>query len=157
MTPFFNSEEKSNALESEAASWLGTPFQPNSCVRGHAVCCHMLCSEIYRALGVLGRDEPVPQGRPDHARFHQFSVMEEWLDAHPTFAKVGNPSLGDLIGFGDRRGAINHLGIVLSNNRVIHALRHGGAQLCNLDDATWGSRIKRVWRPVVYELESEEI
>ena len=60
------------------------------------------------------------------------------LDARP----------GDLLGF-KIGGCVNHVGVLItSEGKFVHCLRGPGVLFSNLKDASYQSRLEKVWRPL---------
>jgi cell wall-associated NlpC family hydrolase len=147
---WFEKPERVALLIVRAQHWVGTPFCPNSNVAGPkgGVSCQKLASALYAESG-FARIE-VPEVAMSHARFAQFSLVEEWMDKRTDFHRVmdlHSGQSGDLLGFRIRR-CIHHLGILLAGGVFIHALEHCGTGYNNLADPTWSTRLGGVWRPL---------
>lgn len=157
----YDTPEKITALDNEARSWVGTPFWPNSAVKGErgGVSCHNLVAAILFATGLPSF--PVPRGSAEWARANTESIIETGLDALPQFAHVNAPGEpvdmaailpGDILGFRIGR-CLHHVGIALPGGHFVHALRHAGAHISRLDDGAFlfdkggTPRLLRVWRP----------
>ncbi len=152
MTPYFDTPERVNRLAQISQSWIGTPFHPNGRVRGAGVSCQMLPPAIYCEAGLMPEDEAIkiPQGPMNWGHAQRESLIEPYIDAHLSdyFAKIemSDPLPGDLLGF-QIGGCVHHIGLCLGSN-FIHALPHYGVTVCRIDDATWLTRLKRIWRPI---------
>ncbi|MBV5334090.1 hypothetical protein JZU57_02435, partial [bacterium] len=79
MTPTWFNEERIDALEAEAATWVGTPFAANSSARGLGVSCHTLAGALYAAVG--WGDIAIPEIPISHARFGQDSFADPFFEA----------------------------------------------------------------------------
>jgi hypothetical protein len=144
-------------FEGCARSWLGTPFFPHGYVKGPGggVSCQTLVTCIYSEAGVLPAGFRVPEGPLDWARAQHESLIEAFVDKHladyltPLNGKgepVNNqPITGDLLGF-RVGGCVHHLGICIGVE-FVHCLKKLGTIASRVDDATWLSRIERIWRP----------
>jgi len=148
MTPTWFTEERIEALEVEAASWVGTPFAANSSAKGLGVSCHTLAGALYAAVG--WGDILIPDVAISHARFGENSLADPFFDAMAErFTQLPHDSEilpGDALGF--RIGRIVHrLGTALRNGRFIHALEGLGATVSTTEDATYRSRLTTIWRP----------
>lgn len=138
--------ERLSILESEAASWIGTPFAANSCSKGFGVSCAKLCGSLYEAAGF--GDVNVPDGQTSHARFNSASIITPFFDKNPRFVsvQVQDRIPGDVLGFTIGR-CVHHMGVLLHAGRFVHSCDHIGAVISNENDATWISRLANVWRP----------
>jgi cell wall-associated NlpC family hydrolase len=157
MTPFFDSSEKIAQLQFHAALWIGTPFMPNAAVRGAGVSCQKLVGAIYQACGVVPKGFAVPEGPMDWSQANERSLIGAFMAALPMFteitasdgkllAAVALP--GDMAGF-KIGGALHHCGIVIAaDGQLIHCVRNRGVFFSNLNDATYLSRVRKIWRPI---------
>lgn len=141
-------------LDSAAESWIGTPFCPNSAVKGGGVCCHRLMGAIYEEAGWLP-ELPLPHGSPAHSKFGAKPIMLEWLTATgwPWFGHtlVDDLSAGDLLLV--RYGHVSHhLALVLSGGRVVHVCAKLGVQIIQSLPVKWASRVEHVFVPLELEV-----
>lgn len=152
MRDFFDDEERVKRLMDAAARWVGTPFAPNgnTCGARGGVSCQKLVEAIYHEVG-FGCEVGVPAVRMGYARFARGeSLVEKWIEGRPEFRLLENEwsRPGDLLGF--RLGkVVHHLGIYVWKGEFVHAMDHIGTVISGLDDGTWGSRLVRVWRPII--------
>lgn len=145
MSTWFNSEERIEALEQEARSWLGTPFRANAAFRGSGACCHLFVAEVYMAIGAIERQE-FPTADPNHSISQTESIIEPFMASMPGFVQVEEyPVPGDILGF-QIGGCTHHIAIVLRNEEMIHAVRRHGVMINRRDDPMWERRLTRVWR-----------
>jgi cell wall-associated NlpC family hydrolase len=148
MTPTWFTEERIEALEVEAASWVGTPFAANSSAKGLGVSCHTLAGALYAAVG--WGDILIPDVAISHARFGENSLADPFFDSMAErFTQLPHDSEilpGDVLGFRIGR-IVHHLGTALRNGRFIHALEGLGATVSTTEDATYRSRLTTIWRP----------
>ncbi|MDB6017660.1 MAG: hypothetical protein JWR19_2149 [Pedosphaera sp.] len=153
---YFNSPERIDALQIIAHSWRGTPFMPNASVKGDGVSCQKLVGMIYIECGVFMPGFVVPEGPMDWGNANKESIIANWiegeLEGRGAMRVLDYPlekiAPGDLIGF-KIGGCVHHLGIALQENKFIHCFRGEGVKLSRLDDATYMSRINKVWRPLI--------
>lgn len=142
-----------DALAKAAESWEGTPFVPNSKVKGAGVSCHHLMGEIYRESGWIPDLPALPNGDPAHARAGNTSPMLDWLRGPGArwFHAVPPPRLldqGDLLVV--RYGHVpHHLALMLPRGRVIHVSVRHGAQILPVLPKRFIGRIDHVFRPHV--------
>ena len=150
--------EEVQRLEAAAAAWMGTPFCPDSAVRGSGVCCHRLMAAIYADAGWLTLTN-IPSGEAAHARASNTSPMLDWLTgpgamlferrdwSYPTRFDADRTAAGDLLLV--RFGAIpHHLAMVLSGGNAIHVTPQAGVTLVrNFLVRVPERRILGVWRP----------
>jgi cell wall-associated NlpC family hydrolase len=156
MPPFFHTPQRITTLETEAQSWLGTPFRNNSAVRGPGggVSCHRLASELYFATGALDRFE-VPKSSASLLANGPDKALLDYLDTQlaPHFTALDpahhTPLPGDLIIMREHR-VLKHLGIVLPSARFIHVFPRLGVLISLLADSTYGNRIEAIRRPINY-------
>jgi cell wall-associated NlpC family hydrolase len=150
MDSYFNSPERLAALATEAESWLGTPFYLRGAVKAKGVDCVTLSAEIMRALGVIG-DYHFPPYSLDYAKHHEVSLVLNWLDGSPRFARLtdadGGPQAGDIACFQFGR-CVHHCGVMLDSLRMIHAVEKRAVVPSRLDDSTWARRLDGFYRPL---------
>ncbi|MDE1906157.1 MAG: hypothetical protein KGH75_06860 [Rhodospirillales bacterium] len=128
---------------------------PNAARRGEGVCCQKLVGALYAELGVVAKDFEVPSGPMDWSHANERSLIGEFMAAQPQFADVTQDWLlsrtfapGDMVGF-KIGGCLHHCGIVIAaDGQFIHSLRGRGTIFSNLRDATYFSRIEKIWRPL---------
>ena len=148
MTSTWFNEERIDALEAEAATWVGTPFAANSSAKGLGVSCHTLAGALYAAVG--WGEIAIPEIPISHARFGQDSFADPFFEAiAERFTELPHDSEilpGDVLGFRIGR-IVHHLGVALRNGRFIHALEGIGATVSTTEDATYRSRLTTIWRP----------
>jgi cell wall-associated NlpC family hydrolase len=148
MTSTWFNEERINALEVEAATWVGTPFAANSSAKGLGVSCHTLAGALYAAVG--WGDIDIPEVAISHARFGENSLANPFFEAMAErFTQLPHDSKilpGDVLGFRIGR-IVHHLGTALRNGRFIHALEGLGTTISTTEDATYRSRLTTIWRP----------
>jgi cell wall-associated NlpC family hydrolase len=138
--------ERLEILESEAISWVGTPFSPNSCSKKFGASCAKLCGALYTAAGFDGIE--VPDGQTSHARFNSTSIITPYFDGNDRFeaVRIEDRLPGDVLGFTIGR-SIHHMGVLLGGGRFVHSCDHIGVVISSEMDATWISRLARIWRP----------
>ncbi|MDX2187803.1 MAG: hypothetical protein SFV32_12780 [Opitutaceae bacterium] len=145
MRPLIETPEEIEQLEAEARSWLGTDWVPDGAVKGGAVACHKLPSEIIRARGFAG---PLAPPRGGLKKEGLLKAMVEWLASHPEwFERVpdGKENIrpGDVLVTDEGYG---HLALALSRCNAIHCWRLDGVQIQSyLAD---NCRVVGVWRPL---------
>lgn len=136
------------ALNAEAAKWVGTPFCANSAVLGAGVCCHRLVAEIYAGAGWLPKLD-LPGGSPAHAKAHNSSPILDWFrgPGRQWFAEVdrsqSQPGDSAIARFGH---APHHLILLLGPGRAVHVLPSRGVRIMHFSP-TATSRITAVFRP----------
>lgn len=135
----------------EALSWIGTPYQHQAMVKGKdgAVDCAMLIAGVALNIGLVQRDDlkDIPN-YPKEWHLHQDIPM--LTDIMKSFGCEKKKSLyahpADIIVF--KIGRVpSHLGIMLENNKMIHAF--GGANkqvVVNEFGEQWKKRLVEVYR-----------
>jgi cell wall-associated NlpC family hydrolase len=148
MTPTWFNEQRIDALEVEAATWVGTPFAANSSAKGLGVSCHTLAGALYAAVG--WGEIHIPEVAISHARFGENSLADPFFESMAErFTQIPRNSEilpGDVLGFRIGR-IVHHLGVTLRNGRFLHALEGLGTTVSNIEDATYRSRLTTIWRP----------
>lgn len=156
MKPFFDTPEKIAQLQYHGAQWLGTPFMPHAAIRGAGACCQRLVGALYKECGALPAGFEIPTGPMNWSHAQTRSLIAEFVDAQPNFRRkdpadrcVG-PFIqpGDMLGF-KIGGCLHHCGICLAaDGTFIHCIRGPGVIMSNVNDATYLSRLERVWQPL---------
>lgn len=160
MNPYYLDPQAAHSLITEAGGWVGTPFAPYAALKGVGVDCIHLAAELYIRTGALP-DVPLPFYNLDHSAHHAtsdlFAKIEAtgrfstiWDEEHPERALPDDPAcllVGDLFCF--RFGAAPfHLGVHLGNRLFLHVLARRRTMVSTLEDATWRSRLARIYRPI---------
>ncbi len=166
---FFHSPARIQELNRVAESWLGTPFHPNAAVKGRGVCCQKLVGAILIESGHLPKESVILDGpmswqdkepRIEKGMDIQFGQFFENIfgqsvaGSAPTSADLvgctGWPiplQAGDVLGIELNR-VVQHMAIMVTPETFIHAMRGYGVTLNPIRDATFSSRVRRLWRPV---------
>jgi len=146
VTSYFSTPERIEGLQTEARSWIGTPFFPNGSAKGLGVSCQKLAALVYRGAGLYVPD--VPDGPMTSYAVEEQTIVAQFVDGLPMFARVDPHSLqvGDLIHFIILRG-VPHLGIVVSEGQFLHTMIHSKVCIRPLADPTWQRRVTIAWRP----------
>lgn len=140
------------ALTAAAERWQGTPFCPNSCVRGAGVCCHQLIGALYRESGWLPDLPALPPGEPNWARAGHTSPILDWLRGPGTHwfreCPPGQPLLpGDLLLV--RFGPVpHHLALMLPEGRAVHVSPAHGVQILPVLPRRFAAAIAHIFRPL---------
>jgi len=150
MTPsFYDTPEKQARLAEVARRWLGTPFHPHACILQVGVDCVNLLAAIFKDTGALDGYE-FPDYTMDGGDHRDTSQVLDWLDRHPRFGRLSaeeSTQPGDLLCF--RLGRVpHHVGLLVSGNRFIHAIRNYGVIESQLDDPTFAKRLVAAYRPL---------
>ena len=149
MTPFFNNTTRIATLQAVCESWKHTPFMPNAAIKGAGVSCQKLVGAIYVECGALPPDFAVPEGPMNWSRAQKESLIETFMDQQSAFVAVGFAEPGDMLGI-KIGGCVHHCGVVFrANGRFVHCLRPDGVRFNNLHDATYWTRIEKIWRPII--------
>jgi cell wall-associated NlpC family hydrolase len=143
----------------EAEEWIGTPFFPHAYIKQQGCSCQTCATAIYSGAGVLPPDFRVPEGPLDWSRANRDSLIEPFVDTalaaylEPVNRKGDplprNPEPGELLGF-HVGGCLHHLGICVTDGQFVHCLRQYGVVKSSLEDATWLTRLVRIWRPLIW-------
>lgn len=136
------------ALRAACESWVGTPFCPNSAVKGAGVCCHKFVGSAYMEAGWLP-SFPMPNGNPYGSEIAAASPFEPWLDASPMFERhtFEEMQAGDLVLSKPSRLPW-HVSIFLGDDWFAHVDMKQGAVVTNTFPAAWIKRVVCVYRPV---------
>lgn len=153
--PYFSTPERVAVLQVHVTGWLETPFRANSAAPGPrgGVDCVRLGEALLRGAGAIpGVQFPryrIDSGSHlDQSPLLDFLRGEQLADCLEEIA-LGSPSLpGDL--FVIRAGRTPyHLGIGTSTEGdFCHVLVGREVTLATLKDATYGDRLRAVFRPV---------
>ena len=147
MNLFFDTPEKILVLQTVAASWIGTPFMPNAAVKGAGVSCQKLAGAIYAECGFITPEFAIPDGPMDWGHAHKDSLIEPFMATVPNMIVVEKWQPGDMVGF-KFGGCLHHSGIcIAADGRFVHCFRNAWVIFGNLRDATYQSRLAKIWRP----------
>lgn len=135
-------------LVTAAHSWEGTPFCAGAATKGRGVCCHRLVHEILVEAGWIPA-VACPSGPPGWARSSNESLMEAWFGGPGAEWFVEVPVIarepGDVLGCRFGR-CVHHLGLLLPEGAVAHAVDGSGACIIPSVPPQWGRRLVKVWR-----------
>lgn len=137
-------------LHDEAERWVGTPFHPHARTIGAGVDCVNLAAAIYEASGVIERFAPPPykmDGGSHLARSQIYAYLNQDPDFYELPVSVRQP--GDLVCI--NLGTVaHHVGILLENNEIIHAVQRQGVVRCDYG-SSFVRRTDRLYRPRAFE------
>ena len=147
---WYDTPEKVSKLQEVAASWVGTPFSPNSRCKGKngGVSCQMLAEQVHRESGFPfsfdAESGPMSWGgRSSKSLIDEFLSNKKELQALPP----DDIRPGDVLGF--RIGkCLHHLGVCINEHEFIHCMRGAPAMICPIGDPTYKSRLVKIWRPL---------
>ncbi len=161
--PFFSTVERILKLESVCESWRHTSFMPNAAVKGAGASCQKLVAAIYIECGALPPDFVADEGPMNWSHAHKDSLIEKFMEKYSAGGRSSatpqyfsaipqsafrNPQCGDMLGF-TIGGCVHHSGVLFrTDGTFIHCLRPDGVCYNNIHDATYWTRLARVWRPV---------
>lgn len=128
-----------------ARSWLGTPFYPHQARKGIGTDCVHLALAIYKEAGVIPPEVALPRYRLDGGYHLQSSTVLNWIESAPYFERVQAPQPGDLITLEMGR-VVHHVGVMVTESKFVQAIRRYGVVESDLNDSTWGERVRSVWR-----------
>ena len=140
-------KEQQARLLAAMDEWLGTPFEPWQCVRGHGVDCVQLAGALMVAAGVLDEQPDFGSYTLDLAGHTGREMIVEWLASSPLFWRLEalDPQIGDVVTF--RIGnAVNHVGVMVSGRDFVHSIQGRAVRVSTLADSTWSGRVASFWR-----------
>ena len=113
------------AVVREAVSWIGTPWQHASDIKGAGVDCGMLLVRVFVDVGLAAPFDPRPYARDfmlhkSEQRFMGF--------VHDRCARVEQPMFGDVVLFHHGK-CLSHGGIVVGWPFIVHASNPRGCVL----------------------------
>lgn len=140
-----------------ARTWLGTPFFPHMAQRGVGCDCVQLARAIYVEAGHAPDSVTFPPYSLDGGNHLNKSIVVSFLEECGLFSCAWDHKIdvaispssqpGDLLTFQIGR-VPHHVGIAVGGGKFINSIRGYGVIECDITDATWGSRLRSVWRPV---------
>ncbi|MFA5263050.1 MAG: hypothetical protein WC378_04440 [Opitutaceae bacterium] len=150
--PWFQPQERQDALESAARAWEGTPYFANAASRGHGVGCVNLVHELFFEAGAITKRIELPIYQTDYAHHSTQTQLLRFLMDHPDltgrllFVPVQGRRLpGDL--FGVRSGHVDHhLACAVKWGKVAQAIEDHGVVIVDETEKTFASRILYVLR-----------
>lgn len=102
----------------EALEWLGTPYRHQASEKGCGADCLGLVRGVANHIGVA--NIPGVPAYPQRLRASHGELMLEGFERHGS--RVDNPRPADILLFRMRRASpVSHCGILLFDNRFIHA------------------------------------
>jgi len=113
----------------------------------------MLVGSLYAAVGCAGvTADSIPCVPMAQARFSSVSLVDAYFSGLPdgVFTRLEpdtEPLPGDILGFRINQ-IVHHIGVVLQDGKFIHAMDGTGTTVAMIEDATWQSRLARIWRPL---------
>lgn len=154
MKPYFKNAERLSRLQAVSESWQGTPFMPNAAIKGHGVSCQKLVTAIYKETGALPPHFECDDGPMNWSHAQTESLIEKFMAKQSKYffpldypAVVGEPMPGDMLGF-KIDGCVHHCGILFATSYFVHCWRSGGVLISNIRDATYSTRLAKIWRPI---------
>lgn len=128
-------------IAAEAATWLGTPYHHQGCVKGVGVDCGMILVAVYHAVGLIPAIDPRPY--PHDWNLHRDD--ERYLGWLQRYARqVAQPDKGDVAVWRFGR-TFSHGAICLDGTRIIHAYVGQGCVLADRNDAELAGREVRFY------------
>ena len=151
MTPYYSTDAAVADLQMSARSWLGTPFMPNASVKGAGVSCQKLAAALFIESGFWPAGTTVPDAAMNWSHAQTDSILSAFAAGRSDLEElsgVATPQPGDLVGF-KIGGCVHHCGVVIDDQgSFVHCLRGRGVQMSSLRDATFMTRIEKIWRPM---------
>lgn len=153
MIPFFNSQERKQALIDEAQSWIGTPFMPYCQSKGRGTDCVRLVGSILANTGAIPPIEwrKFPKYSMDWSSHHDKPILEDaikFLELDYQRIEKDEPiRIGDVLAFAPGK-VVYHLAIFTGRNQMIHALRTGGVDYIPLSEPTLLRFYRYAMRPI---------
>ena len=128
----------------EAESWIGTPYRHGASMRGVSCDCLGLVRGIWRTL--YGKEPEQPGAyAADWAESASGDPLMEAAQRHMKPRISGDPQPGDLLAFRWRADvAAKHLGIMVRDNRFIHAYE-GHCVMASALVPQWRKRIAGIF------------
>ena len=103
--------------------------------------CYGLVIAIYADLGIKLFDI-----EEDYSVDWSFKGKNIFLEnAYKDFIEIDKPVLYDLVAFKSKNGVMNHLGIMLDENRFINACK-AGVVVCRVNEGIWIKRFAGFYR-----------
>jgi cell wall-associated NlpC family hydrolase len=133
-------------IQSEALSWLDTPFHHQARAKGIGVDCAGIVTMAPRPFGLSNFDIT------NYARLPQGPEIRRLLDEHMDPVALADARGGDVVlfAFKTRRGDIEqHLGILIDDAgglRFVHAWSAAEKVVSTALDVTWRRRRTGAWR-----------
>jgi cell wall-associated NlpC family hydrolase len=145
MQPYFNSIEKILQLDNEARTWIGTPFAPQAMVKGAGVDCVHLVAGVLLNIGAIREFNPVKYTLDEGNHLKESKVIS-WFASHPDFESVQPPYIaGDILCF-NLALVGHHIGLVLGDGNMIHALPKRFAMLADRRESFYSRKIIAAYR-----------
>lgn len=107
----------SDAIVSEALSWLNTPYHPHGRVKGVGVDCAMLLAEVYERAGTIPRVDPGHYS-PQFGLHRSEEVFKGFVETYGTEIDVPEPGACVLFRYGR---CYSHGAVMVSDTEFVHA------------------------------------
>jgi cell wall-associated NlpC family hydrolase len=128
----------------EAKSWVRTPYHPQASVKGVGVDCVNFVCQVYQSADLVGEFQ-MPNYSMDGGMHMDSEIVEPYIiQAGFHVVETGNMP-GDLLAFKIGK-IVYHLGIQISSNLFVHAIRTYGVIESRLDDSTYLKRLHKIYR-----------
>lgn len=126
-----------------AMSWLGTPYHHQAGTKGVGVDCAYFVGKVAEEIACITHFEVEPYS----TEWHWHNEEEKMCAIVESFGaiRVDSPLPGDIIAFKYGR-ACSHLGILVQDNRFIHAHLPAGKVTLNSLTGDFAKRAKRYYR-----------
>lgn len=165
LTPYFLDEAAWQPMETEAMSWLGTPYRHLGNFKGRGADCTLFIASVLKNIGLLSQLDYNYYPRDWHIHGQEEIVVQYYL-AHEKYLPAGLEfEVTDGLREDHMRGdfvmmtlppakVIHHCGIMFGQNAMIHSINGAGVQLITFKD-WWQRHARRTVRIVHSEKESQ--
>ncbi len=129
-----------------ALDWIGTPFYPGQARKGVGADCVQFALRVYKEAGIIPLNVRLPQynlGDGDHL---STGLVLPWIESCGFFVREEIPRIGSLLTFEFGR-VPHHVGVMVSGQEFVQAIRGYGVRKFTLQDSTWSKRLRTVWFP----------
>ena len=132
----------------EVLTWVGTPYQHQARCKGYGVDCAMLAAGVALNLGLLTEVElsHIPAYPRDWHMHQDIPLLTTTMSLIGCARKnIYDAQEGDIVVF--KIGRVpSHLGILIDNNRMVHAYGNSGQKVVIQSlDAAWNKRLVDVY------------
>lgn len=128
-----------------ANSWLNTPYQHQVGLKHHGVDCAYFVGKVAEEIKVIDRFyvEPYSVEWHWHSRVEMMCSIIESFGCTQISKEEAQP--GDILAFKYGR-VCSHLGILMSDNKFVHAHLPAGKVIVNSLSGEYSDRLERVYR-----------
>ena len=130
-------------LKSFIINWLGTPYKHTGRDKDGVDCWGL----VYRYFDYIGLRINYDIDYEKHWSKNGKNYFIEGIDQfYKYFEKISYPEKGSIVLFTGINGVVNHIGIVIDDNKFIHAVKKAGVCISKFSDNRFKNKIYAFYR-----------